>query len=56
MLLVRLAIIATTFVSTIFETHVFSLYSHLGIYIATDLQTVYVDWLHAEPSSYSWCA
>jgi hypothetical protein len=53
---VRLAIIATTFRSTIFETHVFSLYSHLGIYIVTDLETLYVDWLHAEPMSYSWCA
>jgi hypothetical protein len=34
-LLVRLEIIATTYRSTIFKTHVFSLYSHLSIYIAT---------------------
>ena len=45
MLLVRLEIIATTYCSTIFKTHVFSLYSHLCIYIATHLHTVYQHWL-----------
>ena len=39
-LLVRLEIIATIYRSTIVKTHVFSLYSHLCIYIATDLHTV----------------
>ena len=34
MLLVRLEIITTTYRSTIFETHVFSLYSHLCIYVS----------------------
>jgi len=33
-LLVRLEIIATTYHSTIFKTHVFSLYSHLCIYVS----------------------
>jgi len=46
-LLVRLEIIATTYRSTIFKTHVFSLYPHLCIYIATHLHTVYLDWLQA---------
>jgi len=32
-LLVRQEIIATAYRSTIFTTHVFSLYSHLGIYV-----------------------
>jgi hypothetical protein len=36
-LMVRLEIIATTYHSTIFETHVFHLYSHLCIYITTHL-------------------
>ena len=36
---VRLEIIATTYYSTIFETHVFSLYSHLCINIATHLHS-----------------
>jgi len=31
---VRLEIIATTYRSTIFKTHVFSLYSHLCIYVS----------------------
>jgi hypothetical protein len=44
---VCLEIIATTYRSTIFKTHVFSLYSHLCIYIATHLHTVYLDWLQA---------
>jgi len=34
MLLVRLEIIATTNHSKIFKTHVFSLYSHLCIYVS----------------------
>jgi len=33
-LLVHLEIIATTYRSTIFKTHVFSLYSHLSIYVS----------------------
>jgi hypothetical protein len=33
-LLVRLEIIATTYRSTIFKTHVLSLYSHLCIYVS----------------------
>jgi len=37
---VRLQIIATNYSSTIFETHVFSLYSHLCIYIATHLHSI----------------
>jgi len=37
---VRLEIIATTYRSTIFETHVLSLYSHLCIYIATHLHSI----------------
>jgi len=44
---VGLEIIATTHRSTIFKTRVFSLYSHLCIYIATYLHTVYLDWLQA---------
>ena len=44
---VRLDIIATTYHSTIFKTHVFSLYSHLCIYIVTHLHTVYLDCLQA---------
>jgi len=45
MLLARLKIIATTYHSTILKTHVFSLYSHLGIYTETQILTVYLDWL-----------
>ena len=49
----RLEIIATTYRSMIFKTHVFSFYSHLCIYvsmylciyIATHLHMVYLDWL-----------
>jgi len=37
MLLVRLEIIATTYRSMIFKTHVFSLYSHLCIYVSIKL-------------------
>jgi len=55
-LLVRLEIIATTHRSTIFKTHVFSLYSHLCIYIATHLHTVYLDWLQAVLEGNSRCA
>jgi len=63
-LLVRLEIIATTYRSTIFKTHVFSLYSHLCIYvsmylciyIATHLHTVYLDWLQAVLERNSRCA
>jgi hypothetical protein len=52
MLLVCLQIIGTTYRSTIFKTHEFSVYSHLCIYhlciyIATHLNTVYQDWLQA---------
>jgi len=46
-LLVQLEIIATTYRSTIFKTHVFSLYSHLSVYIANHLHTIYLDWLQA---------
>jgi hypothetical protein len=46
-LLVRLEIIATTYCSTIVNTHVLSLYSHLYVYIATDLHPVYLEWLQA---------
>jgi len=56
MLLVRLEIIATTYRSTIFKTHLFSLYSHLCIYVSTHLHTVYLDWLHAVLECNSWCA
>jgi len=45
MLLVPQKIIASTYCSTIFRTHVFSLYSHSSIYIATHLHTEYLDWL-----------
>jgi hypothetical protein len=55
MLLVPLEIIATTSRSTIFKTHVFSLYSHLCIYIATHLHTVYLDWLQVVLESTSKC-
>ena len=46
-LLVPLEIIATTYHSTRFKPHVFSLYSHLSIYVATHPQTVYRYWLQA---------
>ena len=55
-LLVRLEIIATTYRSTIFKTHEFSLYSHLCIYIATHLHTVYLDCLQAVLESNLRCA
>jgi hypothetical protein len=42
-LLVHLEIIATTYRSKYSKTHAFSLYSHLSIYIATHLHTVYLD-------------
>jgi len=42
--------------STIIKTHVFSLYSHLCIYIATHLHTVYQEWLQAVLNSNSRCA
>jgi len=70
--LVRLEIIATTYCSMTVKTHVFSLYSHLYIYvsmypciyisiylciyIATDLHTIYLDWLQSVIESNSWCA
>jgi hypothetical protein len=46
-LLVHLETIANTYRSTVFKTHAFSLYSHLSIDIATNLYTVYVDWVQA---------
>jgi len=62
-LLVRLVITATTYHSTIFKTHVFSVYSqlcsyvtmylciyvsmYLWIYMATQLHIVYLDWQQA---------
>ena len=55
-LLVHLEIIATTYRSTIFITCVFSLYSHLCIYIATHLHTVYLEWLQVVLESNSRCA
>ena len=55
-LLVDLEIIATTYRPTIFKTHVFSLDSHLCIYIATNLHTVYLDWLQAVCESNLRCA
>ena len=45
--MVCLEIIATIHRSTIIKSHVFSLYSHLCIYIATHLRMVYLDWLQA---------
>ena len=54
-LLVHLEIIATTYRSIIFKTHVFSLYSHLYIYTATHLHTVYLDWLQAVLKNNSRC-
>ena len=54
-LLVHQEIIATTYHSTILETHVFSLYSHLCIYIATHQHTVYLDWLQTVLESKSRC-
>ena len=47
MLLVRLEIIATTHHSTVLKTCVFSMYSHLCIFIATHLHMVYLDCLQA---------
>jgi len=55
-LLVCLEIIATAYRSTIFKTHLFSLYSHLCIYIATHLHRVYRDWLQAVLESDLRCA
>jgi len=40
----------------IFKSHVFVLYSYLCIYIATHLNTVYLDWLQAVLESNSRCA
>jgi hypothetical protein len=40
-LLVRLEIIATTYHSTIFKTHVFSLYSHLCIYVSIYIRYIW---------------
>jgi len=39
-----------------FKTHVFSLYSHLCIYTATQLHTVYLEWLQVLRESNSRCA
>jgi len=55
-LLVCLEIIATTYCSMIFKTHISSLYSHQCIYIATHLPTVYLDWLQAVLEGNSKCA
>ena len=46
---VHLEIIATTYGSTICTTHVFSVYSHLSIYIATHRHTLYVGWPKTVP-------
>jgi len=54
--MVRLDIIATAYRSTAFTTHVFRLDSQLCIDIATDLHTVYLDWLQAAHESKSKCA
>ena len=56
MLLICPEIIATTYHSTIFETHGFILYYHLCIYIATDLHTAYLDWLPTTLGTNSRCA
>jgi len=56
MLLVHREIIATKYRSTIFKTHVFSLHSHLCIYIATHLHTVYLDWQQVEHKGDARCA
>ena len=53
---VRLEIIATTYCSTIFKTHIFSLYYHQCIYIATQLQTEYLGLLQAVYGSNWRCA
>ena len=47
MLLERLEIIATTYCSMIFKTHVLGLYSHVWNYITSQPHMVYLDWLHA---------
>jgi len=44
---VRVEIIATSYSSTIVKTELLRLYSHLCIYIATHLHTVYLHWLQA---------
>ena len=56
MLLVSQEIISTTYGSTIYETHVFSLYSHLWIYIAAHLDMVCLDWLQAVHETNLSCA
>jgi len=53
---VDLEIIATTCCSTIFKTHVLSLYSHLCVYIATHLHMEYLDWLQRAFESNLRCA
>jgi len=55
MLLVHLEIIPTTYCSTIIKTDVFSLYSHLFIYIETHLHMVFLDWLQVVLESNSRC-
>jgi len=44
---------STTYCSTIFKTHVLSVYSNLCIYRATHLYTVCLDWLQAVRESNS---
>jgi hypothetical protein len=41
---VRLEIIATTYRSTMFKTHVFSLYSHLYIYVSIYIRYIWTGW------------
>ena len=50
-----LEIIATTYRSTIFKTHVLSSYSHLCIYKVTHLQTVYLNWRQAVLKQFEVC-
>jgi hypothetical protein len=44
---VRLELIATTNIATIFKTHVFGLYSHLCIYVSISLP-IYNSEIHSE--------
>jgi len=56
MLMMCLEIIATTYCSMIFKTHVFCLYSYLCIYIATHAHRVYLDWMQGQHERNSRCA
>jgi hypothetical protein len=47
--------LATAYCSTIFKIHVFSLYLHLSIYIATNLHTEYLDRLQVVLECNSMC-